>query len=342
MKQFLIVALSVITTSCFSQTWTPIPFNQGSSAGTMTVCSGGITITITDAFVNALSDGSVNLSTITAIDFFGSMTFSTPITIRIVDLSSTGSNNGDTWNIVAAPGVAWVPFGSEASSSGTNLNLVLTSTAVSSGGATTTPTSSLSFTKSVQGGAVYVQFDSGICVSLPIELTNFTAELENSAVKLNWQTASEKDNDYFTVERSSNGMIWETVIVIDGAGTSSTTLSYAAVDRNPLEGKSYYRLKQTDFDGEVSYSDLRFINFSNANEALIDVYPNPTEDRVILRGNSLEIVSIQIFDVLGKDVTSNTQHFKESDTSVIIDLSVLEEGFYYLKTKTNTKKVYKK
>ncbi|MBI3136382.1 MAG: hypothetical protein HYZ14_17030 [Bacteroidetes bacterium] len=96
--------------------------------------------------------------------------------------------------------------------------------------------------------------------SLPIELVNFTADLNDGVVLLQWQTASEEENDYFWVQRSTDGFTWENLAMVDGAGNSSVLIDYAAEDRNPQLGMSYYRLKQVDMNGSFSYSPTRVIS----------------------------------------------------------------------------------
>ncbi len=91
---------------------------------------------------------------------------------------------------------------------------------------------------------------------LPIELLLFDARREGSEVRLDWSTATERDNDYFTVERSANGLDFADVLRVDGAGFSNTTLTYTDIDRWPLPGTSFYRLRQTDFDGASTVSNM--------------------------------------------------------------------------------------
>ncbi|MBL0105287.1 MAG: hypothetical protein IPP51_16840 [Bacteroidetes bacterium] len=90
-----------------------------------------------------------------------------------------------------------------------------------------------------------------------IKLINFDAILRQNKVRLNWSTATETNNNYFTVERSGDGEHFEKVTTQRGAGNSSTTRTYEAVDEFPLPGYSFYRLKQTDFDGHYTYSDIK-------------------------------------------------------------------------------------
>lgn len=91
---------------------------------------------------------------------------------------------------------------------------------------------------------------------LPIELISFAATPQAGTVVLNWSTATELNNDFFTIERSVDGFSWEDLLSISGAGTSIHRLDYSAKDVRPYAGLSYYRLKQTDFDGQFSRSNI--------------------------------------------------------------------------------------
>lgn len=121
--------------------------------------------------------------------------------------------------------------------------------------------------------------------SLPIELISFSASPDNNIVYLDWETASETDNDYFTIERSSNGQDWIAITEVDGAGNSSASIEYHEQDRSPLWGVSYYRLKQTDFNGDFTYSDPVVVDLDgNMTGESLTVFPNP-----VTQGNDLTV-----------------------------------------------------
>ncbi len=110
-------------------------------------------------------------------------------------------------------------------------------------------------------------------VILPIELKHFTVKPTNSnQVEIFWQTVSELNNNYFTLERSKNRSNWEELIRVDGAGNSSNLLNYGAIDKNPYDDVSYYRLKQTDFNGQFKYSQVKSVNFSRFSGNELEVY----------------------------------------------------------------------
>ena len=112
---------------------------------------------------------------------------------------------------------------------------------------------------------------------LPIELLSFTARLTDSHVELNWITASELNNDFFTIERASDIENFEEVAIVKGQGTIHTKSNYFQADESPLPGISYYRLKQTDFDGVFTYSQVRKVENSDT-KVNFRVYPNPIVD----------------------------------------------------------------
>jgi hypothetical protein len=88
---------------------------------------------------------------------------------------------------------------------------------------------------------------------LPIELLSFSAKAEGESVLVRWETATETNNDFFTIERSNDVKNWVVIGYVDGAGNSNRPLSYRFTDNQPLEGISYYRLRQTDYDGKYEY-----------------------------------------------------------------------------------------
>ncbi|MCP4457723.1 MAG: T9SS type A sorting domain-containing protein [Cytophagales bacterium] len=191
-------------------------------------------------------------------------------------------------------------------------------------------------------GAEFILADVGGSNPLPIELVSFDAEvIHANFVRLNWQTASEVNNDYFTIERSIDGVDWDEILRTDGAGNSTALLSYSAVDDKPSLGVSYYRLKQTDYDGMYSYSDVVDVNLNQTITA-IEIYPNPTNHQITIEGDRFELQQIKIFNLLGQDVTKQTVTIENMESKVAIDLSNLISGVYLVKTKTTTNNVYKK
>lgn len=114
---------------------------------------------------------------------------------------------------------------------------------------------------------------SSMANPLPVELVDFTAEAIMDQVQLNWTTASELNNDFFTVQRSANGKEFQNLGVVKGAGTKPTSTNYQFMDEAPETGTSYYRLKQTDVDGTSTYSPVVLVDMNST--ASFSIYPNP-------------------------------------------------------------------
>ncbi len=136
---------------------------------------------------------------------------------------------------------------------------------------------------------------------LPIELLSFVAKRNNENVKIDWITATETNNDYFTIERSENGYDFEPIFNVNGAGTSNAELTYSKIDFDAPVIGIYYRLKQTDHDGRSSWSQIEYVEpMGNSEEILL--YPNPTDGliNVILNDFSDEHLKIEFSDITGR------------------------------------------
>jgi hypothetical protein len=118
--------------------------------------------------------------------------------------------------------------------------------------------------------------------ALPVELVKFEARAAKSAVELTWQTASERNNNRFVIERSSDAKIWTPLGAVMGAGDSEQYNAYQFLDRSPLEGLQFYRLKQIDDNGDVSLSKIVSVVFAAKNTGHLQIYPNPSADRVTI------------------------------------------------------------
>ena len=176
---------------------------------------------------------------------------------------------------------------------------------------------------------------------LPIELISFEAFANGTLVDLTWTTASEINNDFFTIERSMDGVNWSSLLHVEGAGNSSQVLNYKQEDNQPLNGDSYYRLKQTDFDGQYSYSDIKKVSFTAGLDSYLSAYPNPTNGKITVNCDENIVNHIRIYDLLGKDVTNWSVIEKCGENQFLIDLSALENGVYMLKSKSSSLKIYK-
>lgn len=178
---------------------------------------------------------------------------------------------------------------------------------------------------------------------LPIELLNFKASLNNNkTVVLNWTTSSETNNDYFTIERSRDMKNWEEVSKIPGAGNSNINLNYNEIDTKPFEGVSYYRLKQTDFEGSSEYSPTVHVKNSKLNT--FELYPNPVArgERVYLSFDEMdnETMNISIRDLQGKEVVSYKQADFYDNNEIDIPIGYDIPAGMYLITATSENRAY--
>lgn len=182
---------------------------------------------------------------------------------------------------------------------------------------------------------------------LPIELAIFTGKLINGEVQLNWRTLTEKSNKYFTIERSGPEIHFDSIAFKEGAGTTNIARSYAHLDRFPLMGRSYYRLKQTDFDGTFSYSDVVTIhNDSNEIPQLI-ITPNPgasgDEINVRLKNARNTEVLLTIIDRSGKTILEEATNLQEEVSLLkVLKGKPLAAGTYIAKTVVDGKVITEK
>ena len=184
-----------------------------------------------------------------------------------------------------------------------------------------------------------------IVTTVPVELTSFTAEVNNSDVILRWTTASEKNNSGFDVERKVNAnQDWETIVFVNGHGTTTEANTYSAADKNLAAGIYQYRLKQIDLDGTFEYTNSIEVEIKSPDKfSLEQNYPNPfnpstkikyTVPSATLRQAQGDIlITLKVFDVLGNEVATLVNEYKPTGTYEV-DFNtdenlMLSSGVYY-------------
>jgi hypothetical protein len=172
-----------------------------------------------------------------------------------------------------------------------------------------------------------------VSTPLPIELLDFTANYNGIDVDLKWKTASELNNDFFTVERTIDGTNFTEIATVDGAGNTNRIIDYAAKDKYPLNGLSYYRLKQTDFNGKVTYSQVVPIDISMNNFEIVNVWTSPEHEvlELTISCNNNCLMNIELFDVAGKKVFSSTEDLSGNKVKINVPIDNLRTGMYLLK-----------
>lgn len=193
------------------------------------------------------------------------------------------------------------------------------------------------------GGAATSYFNDGCNpppTILPIELVSFTAEAGDDKVHFEWTTASETSNSFFTVERTTDGQVFTGIEVVPGSGSTSAYSTYSAVDESPVNGTSYYRLKQTDLDGSSSWSSLVAVNMQEEGiVAWID--PNSSNNLIeVYISDDAMPVTIEVMDVTGRTVLMRTA--QPGTTLVQVDTHPLPNGVYLVRAGNGIRSVSKK
>lgn len=171
---------------------------------------------------------------------------------------------------------------------------------------------------------------------LPIELLFFDAYPSGKVVKVDWTSGTELNNDFYTVERSSDAIHFERVGFVNGNGNSSEELSYSFVDENPLIGTSYYRLRQTDFDGNFEIFPMVPVSMEDVIDLL--VYPNPALDKVTIEAVGRGEKLIRLINFSGVEMASK----RTSDQIVEFDISDLASGLYIVEVSNGSTVEFKK
>ncbi len=167
--------------------------------------------------------------------------------------------------------------------------------------------------------------------------SNFSGVMNDAGeAELIWSTATEINNDYFTVQRSQNGKDFESIAKVKGAGNCYVTKKYGYTDAQPYSGTSYYRLKQTDYDQTFTYSKVITVNLNR--ESQFKLYPNPTLSNTIfisISGRVSEDLLVYLYDASGRVINQQTLANQGSDQYFLATLKLPEDllpGVYYLRT----------
>lgn len=177
--------------------------------------------------------------------------------------------------------------------------------------------------------------------SLPVELMSFDAKNVNGKVIVDWATATETNNNYFTIERSIDGVNAEIIGVVKGAGNSNILLNYQFEDQQPLTGTVYYRIKQTDFDGTSETFGWKSVKMNTEMESVYSVYPNPTNGNINISLSNIQssTTSINVIDLTGRTIYTTTIESENSIQTSVDMPSDAPAGIYFVEV-VNTNKRY--
>jgi hypothetical protein len=187
-----------------------------------------------------------------------------------------------------------------------------------------------------------VEIKTSVESTLPVELISFDIQLNksNTGAILTWKTASELNSSYFLVERSSDGIHFESIGKLEAAGFSNQFHAYCFTDDSPIQGFNYYRLNQFDFDGLHEYSAVKAVEF-NYHGFYVTIFPNPFASSIEIVNNEFtenKTVELRIYDAIGKPMLTRiiTKKITTLETAdfpsgaymyvVIVNQNVIQSG----------------
>jgi Pregnancy-associated plasma protein-A/Secretion system C-terminal sorting domain len=171
---------------------------------------------------------------------------------------------------------------------------------------------------------------------LAVDLLAFEGIKGNKNVKLRWKTASEKNNDYFVIEKSRDGQTFEAMTKVTSQGISSDVLNYETLDNAPVAGMNYYRLKSVDKVGQVATSKVVSVAF--VEKIKLMVYPNPTTSSKInveLTSDRDDRIDFEVVDIVGKTVHTISQNVTNGLNTIAFDNLTVSKGIYFIRAKQN-------
>lgn len=287
---------------------------------------GAVTITATSTSINITKNiTTTGGSTGTAVDGAsggngGVVNITANTSLTVANITARGGNNSH-----------W----SSCQGSGANVNL--DGSSITKGTVNTTQGSSAG------GGASCGSKTDGTLsetiIPLPVELLNFSAFKEDELIFITWETAAEINNDYFIVEKSSDGINWKSIKTVSGAGNSFVPITYSIIDPNGCDGNCYYRLKQIDFDGsQTTYKAVLLQGKTQNTKLEVNVYPNPTSDFVdislLIQEN--ESYTITLTNKLAEIVYQRERNLVKGLNYIRISLTDYCKGSYYLQVYSNS------
>lgn len=165
-------------------------------------------------------------------------------------------------------------------------------------------------------------------IILPVTFAEFNVKASKSASYLNFSTASETNNEYFTIERSADGRVFDAIGHINGAGNSNQLRNYTFIDEYPLSGISYYRIAQTDYDGKFSYSDIRTVRHTIIGSNFV-ITPRASDGRYNIV-TDLEQYNVHIINSAGQEV----RRYTDLHGSQSVGIETLQAGIYFFRIMT--------
>ena len=186
-----------------------------------------------------------------------------------------------------------------------------------------------------------IAFNMIAVAPLPVEMAYFAGEKNENATTLKWATYSEVNNAYFEIEHSTDGREFTEIDLVEGAGNSLDYVEYDFIHENPASGKNYYRLRQVDFDGQFSYSEVIVVEFETKVISEVKVFPNPVVEWVTIEMPTLDNdAMITVFNANGQLMKSEI--ISTFNNSLRLDVNDWINGQYFIRIQTNDNQVVTK
>ena len=187
----------------------------------------------------------------------------------------------------------------------------------------------------------YISFSvNGLCDIIPVELTSFSANVNDNVVTLNWSTATEINNSGFEIERKSVNAEWTNIGFVIGSGTTTEIRNYSYQDNSVISGSYSYRLKQVDYDGTFEYSNEVYVDVTPSMDyALQQNYPNPFNPSTKIRFTipQASVVNLTVFNAIGEQVKALVNNYYEAGShEVIFNASNLTSGIYFVRMESGS------
>lgn len=177
-------------------------------------------------------------------------------------------------------------------------------------------------------------------ITLPVELIYFNGQIKNkNSIILNWATSTEKNNDYFIIQKTTNLENWNEISRISSIGNSKQPIKYNFVDVDPVIGENYYRIIQVDIDGKTDEYLPIIINFNMEKE--YKIYPTESSSTVYIEGVNIYKQKISIYNSQGVTIDSKSFVSDLNKTKKVINISNFEKGVYLIRIENQTYKFFK-
>ena len=167
----------------------------------------------------------------------------------------------------------------------------------------------------------------------PVKFIDFNVKDAGSSILLTWQTATEQNSDYFSIEKSSDGLSFTSIGIVKAAGNSENILSYSYIDRSPSDGNTYYRIVEYDKDGSTTITPIKSVDVNN-NDLI--VMPNPSAGNFTVTGKTTANAQVYIYVInsLGQQVYEILSSTAQEYFTQSINISNLPSGVYYLQVQS--------